>query len=108
MMFHSVTNMARYMRICGAGGKPKWRDMPPGGANVQMMIMVGQERMTDVNFAGDVALMADSWLVIMTMVMEMEEVTKRFGIIISTNKIKVLYLGRDDGNSIGKTMQDIQ
>ena len=61
-------------------------------------VMVGRERVVDLDFADDVALLADSWLVMVAMVMKMEEVTQSFGINISARKSELLYIGRDEGN----------
>ena len=61
-------------------------------------VMVGGERVVDLDFADDVALLADSWLVMVSMVMRMEEVTQRFGINISAKKSEVLYIGRGEGD----------
>ena len=54
--------------------------------------------MVDLDFADDVALLADSWLVMVAMVLRMEEVTQRFGINISARKSELLYIGRDEGD----------
>ena len=56
-------------------------------------VMVGQERVVDVDFADDVVLLADSWQVVVVIVLKMEEVTQRFGITISARKSEVLYIG---------------
>ena len=56
--------------------------------------MVGQERVVDLYFADDVALLADSWQVMVAIVMKMEELTQRFGINISSRKSEVLYINR--------------
>ena len=61
-------------------------------------VMVGQERVVDLDFADDVALLADSWLVMVAMVLKMEEVTQKFGINISARKSELLYIGRGEGN----------
>ena len=58
-------------------------------------IMVGSEKIVDLDFADDVALLADSWVVMVSMVMKMEQVTQRFGINISARKSEVLFIGRD-------------
>ena len=57
-------------------------------------VMVGKERVVDLDFADDVALLADSWMVMAALVMKMEEVTQRFGINISAKKSEILYIGR--------------
>ena len=67
-------------------------DGAPGG------VTVGNERVTDLDFADDVALMADTWMVLVGMVMSMEQVTQRFGINISAKKSEILYIGRGEGN----------
>ena len=51
------------------------------------------ESATWIDFADDVALLADSWMVMAALLMKMEEVTQRFGIIISAKKSKILYIG---------------
>ena len=61
-------------------------------------VMVGSERVVDLDFADDVALLADTWVVMVGMVMKMEEVTQRFGINVSVKKSEVLYIGRGEGN----------
>ena len=71
----------------------------PGG------VMVGSERVTDLDFADDVALMADTWMLLVEMVMSMEQVTQRFGINISVNKSEILYIGRGEGNVRSEDLQ---
>ena len=61
-------------------------------------LVVGSERVADLDFADDVALLADSWVVMVAMVMKMEQVTQRFGINISARKSEVLFIGRDEGD----------
>ena len=61
-------------------------------------VMVGEERVVDLDFADDVALIADTWLVLVAMVMRMEQVTQRFGINISAKKSEVMYIGRGEGD----------
>ena len=61
-------------------------------------VMVGSERVVDLDFADDVALLADTWVVMVGMVMRMEEVTQRFGINISAKKSEILYIGRGEGD----------
>ena len=68
-------------------------------------IMVGGERVVDLDFADDVALLADSWLVMVAMVMRLEQVTQRFGINISARKSEVLFIGRGEGDV---RMEDLQ
>ena len=41
---------------------------------------VAGKRVLELDIADDVAFLADTWLVILCMVMQMEEVTERFGI----------------------------
>ena len=50
---------------------------------------------TDLDFADDVVLMADTWLVLAALVMKMEEVTQRVGINISQKKSEVMVIGRE-------------
>ena len=64
----------------------------PGG------VRVGQGNVVDLDFAGDVALLADTWMVLVGMVMRMELVTQRFGINISAKKNEVVYVGRGSGD----------
>ena len=68
-------------------------------------VMVGDERVVDLDLADDVALLADSWLVMVAMVMRMERVTQRFGINISARKSEVLFIGRGEGDV---RMEDLQ
>ena len=68
----------------------KVTESPIGG------VMVGSERVVDLDFADDVALLADSWLVMVAMVMRMEQVTQRFGINISAKKNEVLFIGHGE------------
>ena len=58
--------------------------------------MVGSGRAVDLDFADDVALLADTWVVMVGMVMRMEEVTQRFGINISAKTSEILYIGRGE------------
>ena len=44
------------------------------------------------------ALIADTCLVLVAMVMRMEQVTQRFGINISAKKSEVMYIGRGEGD----------
>ena len=53
---------------------------------------------SDLDFADDVALLADTWMVLSGMIMRMEAVTQRFGINISAKKSEVLYVGRGPGD----------
>ena len=55
--------------------------------------MVNKERVVDLNFADDVALLADLWMVISALVMKMEEMTQRFVNNISAKKSEFLYSG---------------
>ena len=61
-------------------------------------VMVGGERVMDLDFADDVALLADTWVVMVAMVMRMEQVTQRFGINVSAKKSEILYIGRGEGD----------
>ena len=61
-------------------------------------VMVGSERVMDLDFADDVALLADTWVVMASMVMRMEQVTQKFGINISAKKSEILYIGRGEGD----------
>ena len=61
-------------------------------------IKVGSERVVDLDFADDVPLLADLWLVMVTLAMRMEYVTQRFGIKISARRSKVPFIGRDEGD----------
>ena len=61
-------------------------------------VRVGQETVSVMDFADDVALLADSWMVLVGMVMRMELVTQKFGINISARKSEMLYVGRGQGN----------
>ena len=49
--------------------------------------------MVDLDFADDVALQADTWVVLVLMV-----VTQRFGIDISAKKGEVMFIGRGVGD----------
>ena len=49
-------------------------------------VMVGQERVVKLDIADDVALLADSCLVMLAMIMKMEEVTQSFRIYISARR----------------------
>ena len=51
----------------------------------------GEERVVDLDFADDVALLADLWMVMVALVMNTEEVTQRFGININAKKSETLY-----------------
>ena len=62
------------------------------------VVRVGQRTVMDFDFADDVALLVDSWMVLVGMVMRMELVTQRFGINISAKKSEMLYVGRGQGN----------
>ena len=52
----------------------------------------------DLDFADDAVLLADSWLVMVTMVMKLEELTQRFGTNTSARKSEFPYIGRDEGS----------
>ena len=54
--------------------------------------------MVDVDFADDVALQADTWVVLVVMVMRIQEVTQRFGKDISAKKVEVKFIGRGEGD----------
>ena len=54
-------------------------------------VIIGQERVLDQDFADDVALLADSWLVLMKMILTMEEASQTFDTNISANKSDILY-----------------
>ena len=66
----------------------------PGG------VMVGRENVVDLDFMDDDALMADTWMVLVRMMMRMKVVTQRFVINISTatKKSEVMYVGRRQGD----------
>ena len=46
----------------------------------------------DLDFANDVALLADSWMVMAAPLMKMEHVTQSYGINISAKKSEILYI----------------
>ena len=52
----------------------------------------------DLDFADDVALPADSCIVMAAIVMKMEQATQRYGINISAKKTKILYIGRGESD----------
>ena len=56
-------------------------------------VMVGGEIVVDSDFADDVALLADSWLV-----MKAEQITQSFGINIIAKKSEILYIGRREND----------
>ena len=58
-------------------------------------VTVGDTMVTDLDFADDVVLMADTWQVLAALVMKMEEVTQRVGINISQKKSEVMVVGRE-------------
>ena len=68
-------------------------------------VRVGQETVIDLDFADDVALLADAWMILVGMVMRMELVTQRFGINISAKKSEVMYVGRGQGNVRAEDIQ---
>ena len=53
-----------------------------------------QETVVDLDFAEDVALLANTWTILVGMVMRVKLVTQRFGINISAKKSEVMYVGR--------------
>ena len=57
-------------------------------------LIVGSENVTDQDFADDVALLADSYFVMVAIVMRMEQATQRFGINIGASKSVILFIGR--------------
>ena len=59
-------------------------------------VTVDCERVVDLNLVDNVALLADTWFVMFSMVMQMKEVTRRFGASISARKSDVLYSGRGE------------
>ena len=61
-------------------------------------VMFVHERVVDLDFADGVALLADSWQVLVPIVMKMEQATQIFGINNSARKSGVLYIGRDEGS----------
>ena len=61
--------------------------------------------MVDLSFADDVALLADSWLVVVAMVIRMERVTQTFRINISAQKSEVMFIGRGEGDV---SIEDLQ
>jgi hypothetical protein len=78
-------------------------------------VRVGRERVMDLDFADDVALLADTWLVLVGLVVRMEEVTQRFGINISVKKSEVMCIGRgaenlnvEDLEFRGQTMKQVE
>ena len=78
------------------------RKVTEGGA---AGVRVGQETVIDLDFADDVALLADAWMILVGMVMRMELVTQRFGINISARKSEVMYVGRGQGNVRAEDIQ---
>ena len=58
-------------------------------------VTIGEEKVTDLDFADDVALLADSWMVLALMLERMEEVTQDYGINISTKKTEVMCIRRE-------------
>jgi hypothetical protein len=56
---------------------------------------LGEERLTDLDFADDVALLADSWMALALMLERMEAVTQDYGINISTKKTEVMCVRRE-------------
>ena len=60
--------------------------------------MVGSERVVDLDLADDVALLTDSWVLTVAMVMKIERTKQRFGINISARKSELLFIGRGEGD----------
>ena len=56
--------------------------------------MVSGQMVVDLDFADNVTLLADSWMVMAALVMKMEQVTHRSGISISAKKSEILDIGR--------------
>ena len=54
--------------------------------------MAGKEKLVDLDFVDDVALLADLSMVMTALVMKKEEVMQRFGVDISAKKIEILYV----------------
>ena len=50
----------------------------------------------DLDFADDVVLLADSWIVMAALVKKMKQVMQRFGIRIGAEKSVILYIGRGE------------
>ena len=61
-------------------------------------VMAGSEKVIDLDFAVDLPLQADSWLVQVAMFMRTEQVTKGFMINISGRKREVVFIGRGEGD----------
>ena len=53
----------------------------------------GEEKVFDLDFADDVALLSNSWMAMAALLMKMEEVTQRFGNIRAKNR-EILHIGR--------------
>ena len=51
-------------------------------------VMFGSERVVDLDFAGDVALLSDLWLVMVALIMRMEQNTQRFELIYVHGRVK--------------------
>ena len=56
---------------------------------------MGDTKVTDLYFTDDVALMADTWLVLAALVVKMEKVTQRVGMNNSQKKSEVMVIGRE-------------
>ena len=67
--------------------------------------MVGSESVTELDFADNVELLEVSWFVMVTVIMRMEQVTKRFGINKRERKSEISFIGRGEGNV---RIEDIQ
>lgn len=67
--------------------------------------MVDSESVTNLDFADDIALLDDSWFVMVAMVMRMEQVTQRFCINISARKSEILFITQGEGNVRSEDIQ---
>jgi hypothetical protein len=59
-------------------------------------VRVGDQLETDLDFPDDVVLLADTWMVLVSLVARMEEVTQRLGINISIKKSEVMLVSREE------------
>ena len=59
-------------------------------------VMLSNERVVDLEFTDDVALLTDSWLVLVMMAMRMKQITQRYGININEQESEVLFIGRGE------------